>query len=56
MPWYRLTGDAGDVIALHDFGSSAPYPRLFSEFGLTAQMVVERVRALIAQKVSRCSG
>ena len=48
MPWYRWVGDAGEVLALQDFGTSAPYERIFAETGLTSQHVVARVRALIA--------
>jgi transketolase len=43
MPWYRWVGDDGDVIALNQFGSSAPYQRIFEETGLTAGSVVQRV-------------
>jgi transketolase len=38
---------AGDVVGLERFGASAPYQRLYQEFGLTAGTVAERVRALL---------
>jgi transketolase len=46
QPWYRWVG-AGDVVGLEHFGASAPYQRLYQEFGLTAETVAERVRALL---------
>ena len=52
MPWYRWIGDAGEVLALHDFGSSAPYQRIFAETGLTSQQLVERVCAMITRQDS----
>jgi transketolase len=38
-------GDAGDVVGLDHFGASAPYQRLYQEFGITAGAVADRVRA-----------
>jgi transketolase len=45
--WYRWVG-AGAVVGLDHFGASAPYKRLYEEFGLTGNTVAERVRALLA--------
>jgi transketolase len=42
-PWRRWVGDAGTVVGLDHFGASAPAQRLFEEFGITADAVVERV-------------
>jgi len=47
--WYRWVGDAGEVIGLDRFGSSAPYHRIYQEFGLTPDEVVTRVRAMLAR-------
>jgi transketolase len=44
--WYRWIGE-GDVVGLDHFGASAPYQRLYQEFGLTGEAVAERVRALL---------
>ena len=52
MPWYRWVGDAGEVMGLDGFGSSAPYQRVYRELGLTADHVVRRVRAMLARRVS----
>lgn len=46
MPWYRLVGLDGQVIGLDRYGASAPQEILYKEFGLTAQRVVEAVKAL----------
>jgi transketolase len=45
MSWYRWVGLDGDVVGLESFGASAPFERLFEEFGITADTVVRRVRA-----------
>jgi transketolase len=49
MSWYRWVGDAGEVIGLDRFGSSAPYQRIYEELGLTSDHVVTRVRAMLAR-------
>ena len=47
QPWYRWVGDHGAVLGLERFGASAPYPRLYQEFGLTVDAVVRRARELL---------
>jgi len=46
--WWRWVGDQGDVVGLDHFGASAPYKRLYEEFGLTADAVAARLRARLA--------
>lgn len=46
--WYRYVGSKGVVIGLDHFGASADAERLFTEFGLTADAIVERVKEVIA--------
>jgi len=41
MGWERFVGDAGEIISLERYGASGPGPRLFKEFGFTAENVVE---------------
>jgi len=48
MSWYRWVGDRGTVIGIETFGASAPAPKLYAEYGLTAGHICEAVRALIA--------
>ncbi len=40
MPWHRFTGTAGRNVSLEHFGASAPFEKLFEEFGITADSVV----------------
>jgi transketolase len=40
--------DKGDFVGMDGFGASAPAPRLYQEFGITAEAVAEKVRALLA--------
>jgi transketolase len=47
QPWWRWVGDAGDVIGLERFGASAPYQRLYQEFGFTADAIAERLRTML---------
>ena len=47
QPWYRWVGDHGAVLGLERFGASAPYQRLYQEFGLTVDAVVRRARELL---------
>jgi transketolase len=51
--WDRwLFGERGrrekaGFVGMHGFGASAPAPRLYQEFGITAEAVAEKVRALL---------
>ncbi len=47
MGWERWVGDGGSVVGIDRFGASAPAGRLFQEYGITAEAVVERVRSLL---------
>ncbi|KQR99002.1 transketolase [Williamsia sp. Leaf354] len=40
MPWYKLVGDAGEIISLEHYGESADAETLFREYGFTADAVV----------------
>lgn len=44
--WQKYTGARGANVSLEHFGASADYQRLFDEFGITAEAVVEAVRDL----------
>ncbi|GAA4895449.1 transketolase [Stackebrandtia albiflava] len=48
MPWRDLIGDAGVAVSLEHFGASAPYERLFAEFGFTVDHVVTAARQSLA--------
>lgn len=47
LGWHRYTGDEGDVLAIDQFGASAPGEKIMEEYGFTAQNVVSRVKALL---------
>jgi transketolase len=50
MSWYRWVGTDGVIVGLDHFGASAPYQKLYQEFGLTAENLAESVRTLIARE------
>jgi transketolase len=47
MSWYSLVGDSGRVVGISHFGASAPFQKLYSEFGITPAAVVAAARALL---------
>ena len=48
MSWHRWVGDHGIIIGIETFGASAPAPRLYAEYGITAAHVVEAVKSLVS--------
>jgi transketolase len=46
--WRELVGDAGRIVSLEHYGASADYKRIYQEFGITAEAVVEAARDSIA--------
>jgi len=47
QPWYRWIGDHGIVMGIERYGASAPYQRIYQEFGLTVENVVRRAKELL---------
>ena len=47
MPWHDLVGDAGVSVSLEHFGASAPFEKLYEEFGITAEAVAAAARTSI---------
>jgi transketolase len=47
LGWERYTGSEGIIIGVDDFGASAPWKKIFQEYGLTAEAVVEAVGELV---------
>lgn len=47
LGWHRYVGDEGDVLAIDQFGASAPGEKIMEEYGFTPQNVVARVKALL---------
>ncbi len=48
LGWERYTGLDGVRIGVDTFGASAPYERIYEEYGLTADKVVEAAKGLLA--------
>ena len=48
MSWYRFVGDSGVVIGIDRFGASAPFQKLYEEYGITAAAVVTAAHKLLA--------
>ena len=47
MPWYRWVGTDGAVVGIETFGASAPYQKLYEEYGITVAGVVTSVRGVV---------
>ncbi len=47
MSWYRWIGEDGAVVGIERFGASAPYQRLYREFGIAPDRVAEVARHLL---------
>jgi transketolase len=46
--WRELVGDAGRMVSLEHYGASAEYQRIYQEFGITVEAVVEAARDSIS--------
>lgn len=47
--WQKWVGLEGEVVGVDRFGASAPYKAIYEQFGLTAQRIAERARALVVK-------
>ncbi|WP_240037503.1 transketolase [Glycomyces paridis] len=47
LSWRDLVGDAGVSVSLEHFGASAPFEKLYEEFGITASAVADAARSSI---------
>src|SRR6185436_19953009 len=50
MSWWRMVGDRGDVLGIDKFGASAPYQRIYQEYGLTVENAVKRAQKLVSSE------
>ena len=48
QPWYQWVGERGAILGVERFGASAPYQRIYREFGLTVEDVVRAAGGLLA--------
>ena len=52
LPWWRFLGSHGRAVSLEHFGASAPYQKLFEEFGITTDAVVAAAHDSLAASKS----
>ena len=45
--WERFIGEDGGFVGMAGFGASAPAEVLYDKFGITAEAVAERAKALL---------
>ena len=53
--WSRYVGDESNVIGMTGFGASAPAPKLYEHFGITAERVVALARRRLSGQVGNQS-
>ena len=51
--WYKYSGDCGEVIAMHSFGTSGPAKQLFEYFGFTKENVAEKAELSISKAAAQ---
>jgi transketolase len=49
LGWYKYVGGMGIAIGVDRFGESAPYEKIYEEFGLTPKAVIEAVGELLEE-------
>jgi len=49
MGWERFAGDQGDILAIEQFGASAPGAVVMREYGFTVDNVIRHAEALLAK-------
>lgn len=53
LGWQKYVGEKGISIGVDRFGASAPYERIYQEYGLTADKVAEAAKKLLKRKRSK---
>jgi transketolase len=53
LGWQKYTGTDGITIGVDRFGASAPYQRIYEEFGLTPEAMVEAAKKLLANRLNQ---
>jgi transketolase len=48
MSWWQLIAGQGDVVGLNHFGASAPFDRLYREFGLSVDAITVRATKMVS--------
>jgi transketolase len=49
LGWQKFVGTQGIAIGIDRFGASAPYQRIYEEYGLTPKHVVDAAKSLVGQ-------
>jgi len=47
MGWERWVGPKGAIMGVDKYGASAPYEKIYEEYGLTADLVYKKAKALL---------
>jgi transketolase len=47
--WHKYVGLKGEVVTIDTFGASAPADLLFKHYGLTAENIVAKAKAVLAK-------
>ncbi|GAA5220625.1 transketolase [Membranihabitans marinus] len=50
MGWHKYTGSKGEVIAIDEFGASAPYKELYAHYGISVENIVAKAKAIALVK------
>ncbi len=45
--WYKYVGLKGAIVALHQFGESAPYQDIYNALGITVENIERAVKSLL---------
>jgi transketolase len=56
LGWWKFVGRHGDVVGLDHFGASAPGPIVLEKFGLNAEGVAKRAKALLERVKGELAG
>lgn len=48
LGWHKYVGDKGAVIAIDQFGASAPGEKIMAEYGFTVENVIAKLKAVLA--------
>ncbi|MDX1638142.1 MAG: transketolase [Balneolaceae bacterium] len=49
LGWERWVGTGGVAVGINKFGASAPYEKIYEEYGLTPQRLVEEAKGLLVR-------
>ncbi|MGO4887654.1 transketolase [Anaerobacillus sp. MEB173] len=47
LGWHKYVGDQGDILAIDEFGASAPGELLIEKYGFTVENIVSKVKAML---------